>query len=122
MIDKGTILVRIFSVQHSIQYDGHFTPYHFLVFVLKEKYDSVLPKHKKCLSVVFVCSANKNKALFRIEVGHRFSLQETVPQLFAEVFFGFIYGKTLDFCQILHKFKSTKLFRRTALFKYFFRG
>lgn len=44
MIDKGSILVRIFSVQHSIQYDGRFTPYHFLVFVLKEKYDSVFTK------------------------------------------------------------------------------
>lgn len=44
MTDKGTILVRIFSVQHSIQYDGLFTPYHFLVFVLKEKHDSVFTK------------------------------------------------------------------------------
>lgn len=70
----------------------------------------------------FCLLCKQNKALFRIEVGHQFSLRETVPQLFAEVFFGFIYGKTLDFCQILHKFKSTKPFRRTALFKYFFRG
>lgn len=77
MIDKGTILVRIFSVQHSIQYDGLFTPYHFLVFVLKEKYDSVLPKHKEFLSVVSVYSSKQNKALFRIEVGHQFSLRET---------------------------------------------
>lgn len=81
-----------------------------------------LPKHKKFLSVVSAYCSKQSKALFSIEVGHRFSLRETVPQLFAQVFFGFIYGKTLDFCQILHKFKSTKLFRRPAVFKYFFRG
>lgn len=101
-----------------------FVSYYLLIVILKEKYNSILPKHKKLSSSSL---ENRMRLCSIPRWGIRFLCQKHSPYcsppsaIYQALFFGFTYGKTLDFSQLLHEFKSTKLFRRLALFKYFFK-